>query len=69
MVPQNPSYKMDLKIIQWNLNGFYIRQEFLLLLMMDHNPCVVCLQETNFKGSYCSKLKNLLLRFQKQSQH
>ena len=67
MVPQNPSYKMDLKIIQWNLNGFYTRQEFLLLLMMDYNPSVVCLQETNLKGSYCSKLKNYSLAFKNRA--
>ena len=67
MVPQTPSYKMDLKIIQWNLNGFHTRQEFLLLLMMDYNPSVVCLQETNFKGSYCSKLKNYSLAFKNRA--
>jgi hypothetical protein len=36
-------------IIQWNLNGFYIRLPELQLLVEETQPTVICLQETNLK--------------------
>ena len=47
---------MPIKIIQWNLNGFYSRLEYLQSLIDKEQPEIICLQETNFKG--LSKLKN-----------
>ena len=35
-------------IIQWNINGFYSKLEELQLLIKDHTPTIICLQETNF---------------------
>lgn len=45
-------------IIQWNLNGFYARFEYLKLLVNQSNPSIICVQETNFKNIHSGKLKN-----------
>jgi len=37
-----------MNIIQWNINGFYSKLEELQLIIRDHNPKVICIQETNF---------------------
>ena len=60
-------YQMDLRIIQWNLNGFNTRFEFLQILQRDHNPNILCMQETNFKGSSYSRLKNFTTVFKNRS--
>lgn len=39
---------MSANIIQWNINGFYNKLEELQLIIKDHNPSIICLQETNF---------------------
>lgn len=39
---------MSANIIQWNINGFYSKLEELQLIIKDHNPTIICLQETNF---------------------
>ena len=49
---------MPIKIIQWNLNEFYNRLEYLQLLIDKEQPEIICLQETNFKGLNSGKLKN-----------
>ena len=49
---------MPIKIIQWNLNEFYNRLEYLQLLIDKEQPEIICLQETNFKGLSSGKLKN-----------
>ena len=49
---------MPVKIIQWNLNGFHSRLEYLQLLIDKEQPEIICLQETNFKGLSSGKLKN-----------
>ena len=49
---------MAFKIIQWNLNGFNPRRESLQLLIQEQNPSILCLQETNFKNSFCANLRN-----------
>jgi len=46
------------KIIQWNLNGFLKKQEELKLIIQNHNPQIICLQETNFKDNITAHLKN-----------
>lgn len=50
-------------ILQWNVNGFYPQKENLSLLIKFLDPCVVCLQETNFKAGYCSPIKNFKALF------
>lgn len=45
-------------IIQWNLNGFFKKQEELKLIIQNHNPQIICLQETNFKDNFTAHLKN-----------
>ncbi|CAI6348433.1 unnamed protein product [Macrosiphum euphorbiae] len=46
------------KIIQWNLNGFFKKQEELKLIIQNHDPQIICLQETNFKDNFTAHLKN-----------
>lgn len=46
-----------MRILQWNLNGFYMRRESLQVMLKSFTPEVVCLQETNFKRTHCAKLR------------
>ncbi|KAF0747903.1 lipase member H-like [Aphis craccivora] len=39
---------MSANIIQWSINGFYSKLEELQLIIKDHTPTIICLQETNF---------------------
>jgi exonuclease III len=45
-------------ILQWNLNGFFQKQEELKLIIQKHDHQIICLQETNFKDNYTVHLKN-----------
>lgn len=45
-------------IIQWNLNGFFKKQEEIKLIIQKHNPQIICLQKTNFKDNFTAYLKN-----------
>lgn len=54
---------MPFNILQWNLNGLNRRLEFLQLLIKNQNPEILCLQETNFKESLSTKLKNYSIIF------
>lgn len=45
-------------IIEWNLNGFFKKQEELKLISQNHNPQIICLPETNFKDNFTVHLKN-----------
>lgn len=47
-----------LNIIQWNLNGFFMKREELGFLIQEYNPEIICLQETNFKENYVAPIKN-----------
>lgn len=49
---------MPFQIIQWNLNGFYCRLEYLQQLIKEHQPEILCIQETNFKDEHIGKIKN-----------
>lgn len=46
-----------LNILQWNLNGFFKKQNELKLIINNLNPQIICLQETNFKEDYTAPLK------------
>ena len=35
------------KIIQWNINGFQMRRDNIQLLLDNHSPAALCIQETN----------------------
>lgn len=41
---------MTKNIIQWNINGFFSKLEELQLIIKEHNPIIICLQETNFNN-------------------
>lgn len=43
-------------ILQWNVNSFHQRKQFLQIALNKFNPSIVCLQETNFKDKYCAQL-------------
>lgn len=44
-------------IIQWNINSYSTQLEHLKLFIKDTTPTLLCLQETNFKHSYCAPIK------------
>ena len=44
-------------LIQWNINGFYARLPYLQILQKKTSPSIICLQETNFKGVQCGRLR------------
>jgi len=48
----------NLKILQWNINGFYRKLDELKLLISEHAPEIICLQETNFNTLNTGTLKN-----------
>ena len=45
-------------IIQWNLNGFFKKQEKLKFIIQNHDPQIIYLQETNFKDYFTAHLNN-----------
>lgn len=57
---------MVIKIIQWNINGFRPQKENLKVIVKHYQPTVICLQETNFKNDFPSKLPNYSCFFSKQ---
>lgn len=54
-------------ILQWNLNGFYSRLENLQYLCKLHNPDLICIQETNFKGKTHGKISGYNCIFKNRS--
>ena len=48
---------MKIKILQWNVNGFHTRYEFLQKILKDDNYDILCIQETNFKNKYHFNIK------------
>ena len=58
---------MDFSIIQWNLNGFSTRKINLKRRINQHNPSVICLQETHFKNNFCAKLNGYLEVFKNRN--
>lgn len=51
-------------IIQWNINGYYTRYQYLKILINTYLPLLLCLQETNFKDNNQRNLKGYK-KFQK----
>lgn len=47
---------MDIKILQWNINGFYNNLHELQLLVHQHSPVIIALQETHHQSSNLLKL-------------
>lgn len=54
-------------ILQWNLNGYYRRKQFLQLALNKFNPSVICLQETNFKDNQCAQLTGFQATFKNRT--
>jgi len=48
----------NIKILQWNLNGFYRKLDELKLLISELDPEILCLQETNFNNLNTGTLNN-----------
>ena len=48
----------NIKIFQWNINGFYRKLDKLILLIFKHNPKILCLQETNINNYNTGTLNN-----------
>ena len=44
------------KILQWNIRSFSKNKPFILKLLSDQKPNIICLQETNIKSSKPLKL-------------
>lgn len=44
-------------ILQWNMNGFFAKKEFLELLIKESDYDCICLQETNFKENFCASIR------------
>jgi len=42
---------MTLRILQWNMNGFFNNYHELQLLIREYDPDVLCLQETHLKNN------------------
>lgn len=59
---------MSLKIAQWNLCSFQAQHNHLLLLLSKINPDVLALQETRFKNSEHSEIRNYKCFFKNRSQ-
>lgn len=49
---------MNYKILQWNVNGLKPRYKFLQKPINTHQPIIMCIQETNFKGNQYVNIKN-----------
>lgn len=48
------------KLIQWNLNGFQKKINELKILIAEHSPDLLCLQETNFTDQTYKTLRNYI---------
>lgn len=59
--PRNLTHNIRTQIIfaiQWNINGFYSRLNFIQLLLSEVKPIALCLQETRLKPEQKPKVKN-----------
>lgn len=49
---------MSINIIQWNINGFVKKLNDIKLINQQHDPTILCLQETNLTNTYSPFIKN-----------
>lgn len=49
---------MSINKIQWNINGFVKKLNNIKLINQQHDPTVLCLQETNLTNTYTLSIKN-----------
>jgi len=49
---------MNIHIIQWNINGLLKRLNDIKLINQQHDPIIICLQETNLNNTYIPLIKN-----------
>jgi len=47
-----------MNIIQWNIDGFYIRNVDIQRILYDLKPNILCFQETNLKRTQSSHIKD-----------
>ena len=49
---------MSINIIQWNINGLIKKLNDIKLINQQHDPTIICLQETNLNNTYTPPIKN-----------
>lgn len=55
-------------IIQWNLNGFHNKIDEIKLIINQHNPIAICIQETNIKkDDSLPNIKNYTIAFKNRN--
>ena len=47
----------SMALLSWNLNGYHSHFEEVLLLLVDHNPLFLCLQETHLLPEHHQRLR------------
>lgn len=49
---------MSIKLIQWNINGLVKKLNDIKLINQQHDPIIICLQETNLNNTHTPSIKN-----------
>jgi exonuclease III len=49
---------MSINIIQWNINGYIKKLNDIKIIIQNHNPTIICLQETNLNGNFNPHINN-----------
>lgn len=49
---------MSINIIHWNINGLVKKLNYINLIKQQHNPTIICLQETNLNNTNTLSIKN-----------
>jgi len=58
--PKENNHTHNTKLIQWNLYGFQKKINELKILIAEHSPDFICLQETNFTDQTHKTLRNYI---------
>lgn len=58
---------MDWTLLQWNINGFRAQFEYLQMLLYEHQPNMLCVQETNFRDDNVASLRNYSVYFKNRT--
>lgn len=56
-------------ILQWNINGFYRRLEYIKIIIKQTNPTCICFQETNFSSKFCGTLAGYQNYYKNRENH
>jgi len=49
---------MSINVIQWNINGLVKKLNDIKLINQQHDPIIICLQETNLNNTFTPSIKN-----------